>query len=309
MPEKRILLIEDDDVISAIIEDTLAEHDFSITTFGDGREGWDYLQAHPEDFDSILLDRSLPGLQGMEILRRIKSDPRLSGVPVIMETGSTEPEDIQAGINAGAHYYLTKPFKPEVLLAITQAAVSQFKEHTGLLELAKRDGARPFALLDQGTFHFRTIDEAHMLANFFAQACNEPGRVIIGLQELLLNAVEHGNLGITYAEKSALLVNNGWKDEVERRLALPEQQTRYVEVVFERRMNELAFTIKDQGNGFEWEKYLEFDPERIFDPHGRGIAMARRMSFDYLEYQGNGNTVSARILRKPAEAVIDAENR
>ncbi len=50
-------------------------------------------------------------------------------------------------------------------------------------------------------------------------------------------------------------------------------------------------TITDQGHGFDWRKYIGFDPDRAFDLHGRGIAMSKIMSFDNLEYQGNGNSV------------------
>ena len=51
----------------------------------------------------------------------------------------------------------------------------------------------------------------------------------------------------------------------------------------------------EQGKGFDWSKFLSFDPDRAFDPNGRGIAMARTMSFSSLEYQGCGNVVVARI--------------
>jgi hypothetical protein len=54
-------------------------------------------------------------------------------------------------------------------------------------------------------------------------------------------------------------------------------------------------TVQDEGVGFDWEKYLQFDPERAFDPHGRGIALANKMSFDSLTYLGNGNTVEVKI--------------
>jgi hypothetical protein len=53
--------------------------------------------------------------------------------------------------------------------------------------------------------------------------------------------------------------------------------------------------IRDQGQGFDWTPYLDFDPERAFDPHGRGIAMARLSSFDDLEYLGDGNEVLATV--------------
>ena len=55
--------------------------------------------------------------------------------------------------------------------------------------------------------------------------------------------------------------------------------------------------IVDQGDGFDWQKFLEFDPERAFDPNGRGIAMARLTSFASLAYEGRGNIVTATVAR------------
>jgi len=56
---------------------------------------------------------------------------------------------------------------------------------------------------------------------------------------------------------------------------------------------EIEFIIQDQGDGFDWQNYLDISPERAFDSHGRGIAMACMYSFDKVEYHGNGNMVSA----------------
>jgi len=103
--------------------------------------------------------------------------------------------------------------------------------------------------------------------------------------------VEHGNLGITYHEKGELINNEQLFQEITRRQTLEENHNKRVEVCFERRTDALVFTIRDQGNGFDWLRYLDFDHERVFDPNGRGIAMARTMSFDTLEYQGTGNIV------------------
>jgi hypothetical protein len=107
----------------------------------------------------------------------------------------------------------------------------------------------------------------------------------------MINAIEHGNLGITYREKTLLLMENDWRAEVERRQELPQFRKRMARVRFERLNDCLRFTIRDEGSGFNWQRYLEFDPTRIFDPNGRGIAMARRSSFCNIEFQGNGNTV------------------
>ena len=135
------------------------------------------------------------------------------------------------------------------------------------------------------------MDEGSQLANSFAQACPNPENVIIGFSELFINAVEHGNLGITYEEKGELVNNAQLLSEIARRQALEENRDKLVEVSFERQTDLLVFTIRDQGQGFDWSRFLDFDPERVFDPNGRGIAMARSISFDTLEYQGNGNIV------------------
>jgi anti-sigma regulatory factor (Ser/Thr protein kinase) len=86
-----------------------------------------------------------------------------------------------------------------------------------------------------------------------------------------------------------------WLAEVERRMTLPENATKCVYVTVDRDEHSLRFTIKDAGKGFEWARFLDIDPARAFHTHGRGIAMARRLSFDSLEYQGIGNTVIATV--------------
>jgi CheY-like chemotaxis protein len=294
MSEGRILLVEDEIIFAEIIQEVLIDGGFTIRHVEDGQAAWELLAGGDTEFDAILLDREMPRMDGIELLVKIKGNPTLDQIPVIMETAADDPSSVQEGLNAGAYYYLIKPFEPKVLLSIVKAAVAQYHEHRAVQEsLGKAD--RPFALLDSGVFHFKTIDEACLLADFFAHACPKPDKAIVGLRELLINAVEHGNLGITYQEKGELIDGDLMHREIARRLALEENQHKYVEVGFVRRPDALIFTIRDQGQGFAWERYLDFDPERVFDPNGRGIAMARTTSFHSIEYQGNGNTVVATV--------------
>ena len=62
--------------------------------------------------------------------------------------------------------------------------------------------------------------------------------------------------------------------------------------------NRIRFVILDQGAGFEWENYLDLCPDRAFDSHGRGIAMALSISFDQIEFRGNGNEVSVTVVNQ-----------
>ena len=78
----------------------------------------------------------------------------------------------------------------------------------------------------------------------------------MGLTELLVNAVEHGNLGITYAEKKNLRLNGGWEEEIIRRRALPECRDRRVIVTLERTPEAFKFSVTDEGKGFDTTKFL-----------------------------------------------------
>ncbi|HOP16832.1 MAG: response regulator [Gammaproteobacteria bacterium] len=294
MDSARILLAEDEAITAAIIEDLLQETGVQVTTYADGRDAWEHLQTGPEAYDAILLDRGLPHMDGMDLLRRIKETPVLAHTPVIMQTAMKDQASMQEGLAEGAYYYLTKPLQPELLLAVVKSALQQTEERREMLE-SVRCAERPLDLLTTGTFCLRSLDECRVLAGYLARACPQPERAVQGLQELLINAVEHGNLGISYAEKSALILKDAWESEVRRRLDLPQYRERNVEVIMRRAADAVVFTIRDQGEGFDWRDYLEFSSDRAFDTHGRGIAMACKLSFSSVEYRGNGNTVVARI--------------
>ncbi|MBK6659323.1 MAG: ATP-binding protein [Proteobacteria bacterium] len=151
---------------------------------------------------------------------------------------------------------------------------------------------RALGALHHAEFRIRTMEEARELGIFIANTCPESQRVVLGLTELLVNAVEHGNLELSYADKSRLMESGSLHDEIAARLADPRFAARVVAVDYLRRDSEtVAITIVDEGPGFDWQHYLDFDPERAFHAHGRGIAMANKLCFDELNYRGRGNEV------------------
>src|SRR5690348_261367 len=92
-----------------------------------------------------------------------------------------------------------------------------------------------FSLIDTCKFKARTLEEIEALAQFAAQMFADPSRTAPGLYELLLNAVEHGCLGVGHELKSRLLEKGLWEVEVRRRLSLPENRTKAVELVIARK--------------------------------------------------------------------------
>ena len=160
-------------------------------------------------------------------------------------------------------------------------------------DVAKRKSA--IGTINHGQFIFRTLDEARALSTMLALACPEPDLVVVGLQELMVNAVEHGNLEISAEEKQSLLMRGAWREEIETRLRAAEYIDRIVIVSFQRSERMISITIQDEGMGFDHEAQAKSDlPSDGY--RGRGIAMARDLSFSGVTYMGAGNIVEASIL-------------
>lgn len=305
MAQWRVLVVDDEPLNLEIIDEMLDDSAFLVTTAINGAVAWQAMLDADAPPHLLVLDRMMPVMDGMELLRRVKADSRFSRIPVIMQSAASSARDIAEGVAAGAWYYLPKPYAPRDLLAIVHAALDEVQERE-LAEHAVRNRLSTPELLDVAEFDFQTLKQAGDLALSLAGLCPDPVSAAIGLSELMINAIEHGNLGISYAEKSELRRNDAWEQEVERRLADPVLGARNAHVVFRRLTDGLSFTITDQGEGFDWQRYLDFEPERAFDPNGRGIAMARQASFATLEYLSGGNVVVATIRGKNGEDAGDA---
>lgn len=285
-----LLLVDDSKLNLNILLEFLREKEYACTTAHSGAQAWNMLEQAPDRFHTVLLDRVMPEMDGMEVLHRMKNHAILRQIPVIMQTAAATPQQTLEGLQAGAYYYLAKPFDKATLQAIVDAAV---RDHMSYLEvrLNLRRTTTTMRLLESGTFRFQTPEEAKNLAMLLAHAYPDADRVVTGILELTLNAIEHGNLNIGYKNKSRLIDEDGLDEEIARRLNNPSYSSRIATAHFSRQADGLSLQITDQGNGFEWKQYLDFDPERAFDTHGRGIAMANKLSFDTIEYRGNGNQV------------------
>jgi two-component system response regulator len=123
-----ILLIDDDEDCRSFVRDAIRAcgRDHRIVEHGDGLEALEYLRQ--ADADSrpglIFLDVEMPGLDGLETLRRIKADPRLSGIPVVMLTGVASPACMHRAAELGANSYTVKPARADQFLDTVQASAT-----------------------------------------------------------------------------------------------------------------------------------------------------------------------------------------
>ena len=291
-----VLIVDDEEFNRDILIEFLEEAGYRVIVAVNGQQAFDQLEAHPET-DLVVLDRMMPDLDGLEVLKRIKSHPGQRDLHVIMQTAAAASHQIVEGIRAGAFYYLTKPYQKELLLTIVATACADLRQMREARQALVGRRRMLLGLMDEARFRFRTLEEAKSLAHLVAECCPDSARVVYGLSELMINAIEHGNLGITYAEKTALMRSGAWNQEVERRLDLPENRDKFAELKFEARSQDVLIVIRDQGPGFHWREYLEISPRRASDPNGRGVAMARAISFSSLDYRGSGNEVGCVVLR------------
>lgn len=291
---RRILAVDDDRMSLMLLSSDLADLGYDVATAGDGDEALERLRAASDDTDVIILDKVMPGLDGLEVVRRLKRDEQLRNIPVIMLTGDDDPDEIRQGVEVGVFHYLTKPVETDMLRSVLQSALRD-REHRravlGELE-SHKSGVN---LIQTCKFAMRTLDDVQDLVGLIAMCFPDPKRAAPGLYELLVNAVEHGNLEIGYEDKSELIRTGMLKAEIERRLEAPEYRDRVAEVVFTRRAGNVFVIVKDQGKGFNWRNYLVIDPARAGNSHGRGIAQAISISFDKVAYNRTGNQVVASV--------------
>ncbi len=285
-----ILCVDDEVFNLEIMEKHLHKANYKTICATDGQKAWEILKFSDERIDVVLLDRMMPEMDGITLLKHMKADPELKNIPVILQTAKGGSDEAVEGIEAGAYYYVTKPYAAKMLLSVIEAALREFSEQQILHnQINKRNAV--VANMQSATFHFKGLDDARELAGYIASMTADPSRYIVGLTALLINAIEHGNLGIGGEAKYDLLVNGEWEKEIAKRLQLKENEYKKVVVSIERNKHKLLVIIKDQGAGFNWRNHLEFDPTRMTEPCGRGIAMAGTTNPGNLKFIGNGNEV------------------
>jgi two-component system response regulator MtrA len=111
---KRIIYVEDDALMGDMVKDLLTQAGYLIGVIEHGTLAYETIAFKKPDL--VILDRSLPGMQGLEILQRLRTAPQTYLIPVLMLTAKGGEEMIDEGLGAGANGYLVKPFDPDTLI-------------------------------------------------------------------------------------------------------------------------------------------------------------------------------------------------
>lgn len=288
--QRALLLLLSDPAHAGGVGAALQDAPYTFLRTSRAEEGLQLLEEHHGAIESVILD--FPFLQqgGAGFIGKLKAEDTLAALPLIMLASSEE--DMRTGITAGIYYFLSPPYEKSAVRSTLSSAAADYHSFTALRQDAEQHKAR-LHLTGESIFEIGTLDDVRYLATFLAQFYPDPEQAILGLSELLLNAVEHGNLGISYDEKTVLLRENRWEQEVRLRQQLPQYAEKRACVTFRRSPETITLTVRDEGKGFDWRKYITVTPERATHSHGRGIAFSAMMSFDEIGYNDCGNEVTA----------------
>jgi CheY-like chemotaxis protein len=120
-PRKTVLIADDEPSMRLLVTATIASDEITVLEAADGDEAWTLIERHRPEL--VLLDIQMPGQTGIELTRRIRSDPSLSGTRIVILTSKAQASDVESGLAAGADLYLTKPFSPLSLLTYVSQAL------------------------------------------------------------------------------------------------------------------------------------------------------------------------------------------
>ena len=115
MANEKILIVDDEEDVLELVRYNLDKNGYKVETAATGEQALAKARAKPPDL--IILDLMLPGIDGLDVCKKLKNDTKTQNIPVIMLTAKGEETDIVTGLELGADDYVTKPFSPKVLVA------------------------------------------------------------------------------------------------------------------------------------------------------------------------------------------------
>lgn len=114
MSKATVLIVDDEPFNIEVLEQAMEENDYRVLTASNGKEAWEKIQS--EEPDLVLLDLMMPVMDGFEVLAKVKDDPMLRNIPIIIVSAEQDSKNVVKGIKQGAEDYLTKPVDPAQFL-------------------------------------------------------------------------------------------------------------------------------------------------------------------------------------------------
>ncbi len=286
----KILVVEDDEATREVMVMGLRGLGHETAVASDGRAGLQLFNAFKPDI--VFADIQMPVMNGLEMLEKLRKID--NEALVIINTTLDSPEYTLQALRLKANDYLVKPVLIRDIVAILDKYSDVLQHRTIDREVLGMISRRELCMeIGNDLTLLGKIVDRLLLETEAAVKPNDRLGIRLGLMEILINAIEHGNLAITYEEKSHAIESgpDGLEKLVEMRMHNSPYQDRRVKIEFSLTRERCEWRVTDQGAGFDFENLPDpNDPENLVKCHGRGILLAR-LQFDECVFLGNGNQV------------------
>ncbi|MEW5723420.1 MAG: response regulator, partial [Thermodesulfobacteriota bacterium] len=267
----KVLIVEDSRHFREYLR-TVAEHmGHETRQAADGLEGLSLFKDFAPDL--VLTDIQMPNMNGLELLGEIRKEN--TDAIVVMMTAFDSSDFAMQALRLHAQNYLRKPFSYDEYRGLLQkyemVVQSRTLDRAVMGMIVRRELTMK---IDNRIELLPKIVDRLMQETADAVRREEWLGVHLGLTELLMNAIEHGNLEITFEEKRAAMAASpdGWEKLYQRRLADPVLAGRWTTVDFKLDAQGCEWYIQDEGTGFDWKSLPNpLEDENPYEPLGRGI--------------------------------------
>jgi ActR/RegA family two-component response regulator len=296
MSKQTVLAIAEDEHTRETIRKGLSSRGFSVLLAATPADGLiSFLEVKPDYVILNVAGHSAAGL--MELTDICEADPMAR---VIAVSSCDDDSFALECVRHGASDYLRKPLVLKDLLH----AIERISSRSRLLRKSLEPD-RECVLAERKTLQFgNDIDSLPYIINQAVSnasvVCPDVPMLKMALGEVVLNAIEHGNLGIGMKEKSAAMEKDSYRDLLRERLEDPHYAGRVVTLQVSMTRDELKYTVTDQGTGFDHKALFRKGPQT---PAGSGMGLiVARSFFTRLSFRGRGNQVIL-VYRRPSEGV------
>ena len=284
MIKARVLVIEDESALRSMLAEGLTRKGHEVFLARDGSDGLQVFEKERPDI--VLTDVRMPGKRGIEVLRHIKTiEPEAK---VVIMTGDGNEEIAIEALRGGAINYLKKPFTFRDLYEVIEKTANIQD-----LEINKEFVLEETKRILMGNEIDRVWGVVNQLLICAENVCGKEKTQELGLAlyEIIVNAIEHGNLEITFDEKCEAMKHNAYEALLRERISDPVYSPRRVAIDYRMIPGELHSRVADEGSGFDWQDLAYSDPSRNpLVPCGRGLFLAR-IYLDRVEFNKKGNEV------------------
>ncbi len=286
----RVLVVDDEEALRTLLLRLLEREGFDPIPAADGEEAISLFRSRAPLV--VVSDVKMPRMDGLTLLTEIRKIDR--GAAVILMTGQGNEETLLDALRGGATNFFKKPFVVRELTDEIRRVVSFRLEaaRSSLFSPWLVEETKSFELPPGEILYFPIINQISLQL-----PCLLPEEDIlnikIGIEEMITNAVEHGNLGISFEDKSAAIQNGRFAELVAERMRDGERSRRRVFITSHLTPELFEVTVRDEGEGFNWRKLPEVAPENLLAFNGRGILLTR-IYFDEVVFNEKGNEVTLR---------------